>query len=252
MLQKFGFTQYESQVFEVLTASEEPLDATTVGKYSQVPKSKVYEVLNRLMDKGLLKTSFTNRKKLYTALPLDTTIKKLTAEFEANVEELKSKEYTMTTNDDRVWTIQNAEAISSLSQDLVERAESSIHISGWSDDLSRLLPLLEHKQLEGITVELLSVGEMSTRLSDAHILMPDQNHQALERHQLLIIDGKEIVLAGVEHDEWQGIQTQSSPLVKFFTEFFYHDVALTEITKKYEDTLKKDEQIQSILMKLRY
>ncbi|WP_079478479.1 TrmB family transcriptional regulator [Halobacillus salinus] len=252
MLQKFGFTQYESQVFEVLTASVEPLDATTVGKYSQVPKSKVYEVLNRLIDKGLLKSSFTNRRKLYTALPLDATIQKLTTEFEANVEELKNKEYTLTQNDDRVWTIQDATTISSVSGELLKSAQSSIYISGWSDDLADHLPLLEKKQEEGVTVELLSVGAMHTKLNEAHILVPDRNHQALERHQLLIIDEKEIVLAGVEHDEWQGIQTQSSPLVKFFTEFFYHDVALTEITKKYEETLKEDDQLQSILMKLRY
>lgn len=252
MLQKFGFTQYESQVFEVLTASDEPLDATTIGKYSQVPKSKVYEVLNRLIDKGLLKSSFTNRKKLYTALPLETTIQKLTSEFEANVEELKNKEYTLTQNDDRVWTIQNEGAISSISADLLESARSSIYISGWSDDLMDHLSILEKKQEEGVNVELLSVGRVNTKLQESHILMPDENHQALERHQLIIIDEKEIVLAGVEHEEWQGIQTSSSPLVKFFTEFFYHDVALTEITKKYEDTLKEDQQLQDILMKLRY
>ncbi len=51
MLQKFGFTQYESQVFEALTSSPEPLDATSIVKYSGVPKSKVYEVLNRLVEK---------------------------------------------------------------------------------------------------------------------------------------------------------------------------------------------------------
>lgn len=252
MLQKFGFTQYESQVFEVLTASDEPLDATTIVKYSRVPKSKVYEVLNRLIEKGLLKSSFTNRKKLYTALPLDTTIRKLTAEFEENVEELKNKEYTLTPNDDRVWTIKNATAISSITSDLLQQAQSSIYLSGWSDDLSPLLPTLEQKQKEGVIVEVLSVGEMETKLNAPHVLVPDENHEALERHQLIIIDEREILLAGVEQEEWQGIHTLSSPLVKFFTEFFFHDVALTEITRKYEDILKEDKQLQSILMKLRY
>ncbi|WP_163526777.1 TrmB family transcriptional regulator [Halobacillus ihumii] len=252
MLQKFGFTQYESQIFEVLTASSEPLDASSIVKYSHVPKSKVYEVLGRLVEKGLILTSFQERKKLYTALPLDITIEKLTREFQENVEALKHREYKMTPNDDRVWTIQDHPAIISLTEDLISRAEQSIYISGWSDDIQPLLSELERMNRENIKIEVLSVGDVKTLLSDTHVLLPVEKHEALERHKLIIIDEKEILFAGLEQETWQGIATMSSPLVKFFTEFFYHDVALTEITKKYESTLMQDEKIKNILMKLRY
>ena len=40
MLQKFGFSQYESQAYEVVVSSNEPLDATTIVKHSGVPKAK--------------------------------------------------------------------------------------------------------------------------------------------------------------------------------------------------------------------
>ncbi|UOQ94293.1 helix-turn-helix domain-containing protein [Halobacillus shinanisalinarum] len=252
MLQKFGFTQYESQVFEVLTASDEPLDASSIVKYSHVPKSKVYEVLNRLVEKGLLLTSFHERKKLYNALPLETTIKKLTHEFEENVKELKHRKYTLTPNDDRVWTLQGRPAIASLVKDLIEQAEHSIYLSGWSDDIQPMLSELESHNKQGIKVEVLSVGEVQTLLGDIHVLLPDEKHEALERHKLIIIDEKEMLFAGVENQTWHGIKTMSNPLVKFFTEFFYHDIALTEITKKYQTTLMQDEEIKNILMKLRY
>lgn len=252
MLQKFGFTSYESQVFEVLTASDSPLDATTIVKNTHVPKSKVYEVLNRLIDKGLILSSAVERKRLYNALPLETTIEKLTAEFQENVDELRNKEYSLSPVDDRVWTIKNDTSISSVAHDLLAKAEESIYVSGWSDGLAPLLPLLEEKQEHGVKVEVLSVGEMDTFLSDIHVLLPDEKHDALERHQIVIIDDEELLFVGVEQGQWHGIQTKSNPLVKFFTEFFYHDVALTEITKKYEQTLLKDEKIRNILMKLRY
>ncbi|MDQ0175507.1 sugar-specific transcriptional regulator TrmB [Bacillus chungangensis] len=35
MLQKFGFSQYESQTFEAALSSNEPLDATTIVKYGK-------------------------------------------------------------------------------------------------------------------------------------------------------------------------------------------------------------------------
>ncbi|MFZ0369120.1 MAG: TrmB family transcriptional regulator [Halobacillus sp.] len=252
MLQKFGFTQYESQVFEVLSASHQPMDASTIVRFSQVPKSKVYEVLNRMVEKGLILSSSTDRKKLYNAVPLETIIENLTSEFEANVEDLRNKEYTSPPVDDRVWTVKNSRTILSLTKELTENANSSIYISGWNDHLKALTPLLEQKKNEGVTVEMLSVGELESSIPQTHVLIPNEGHEALEKYQLLIVDEKEILFAGIEQGEWQGIQTLSRSLVKFFTEFFYHDVALTEITKKYENTLMEDESIKTILMKLRY
>ncbi|WP_226580319.1 TrmB family transcriptional regulator [Halobacillus litoralis] len=252
MLQKFGFTQYESQVFEVLTAKSEPLDATTIVKYSQVPKSKVYEVLHRLVEKGLILTSFHEKKKLYAALPLETTIEKLTAEFEANIEEMKNAEYHLPESDERVWTLQNDATITSLLKELLLKAAHSIYITGWNDELAPLLPLLKDQHERGIKVEILSIGKLEMENLQAHVLLPDEKHEALERHKLIIIDGKEILFAGVEKGYFQGIHTLSRPLVKFFTEFFHHDVALTEITKKYHSILMADEDIKETLMKLRY
>ncbi|WP_281975999.1 TrmB family transcriptional regulator [Halobacillus litoralis] len=252
MLQKFGFTQYESQVFEVLTASNSPMDATTIVKYSQVPKSKVYEVLQRLVEKGMILTSFNDRKKLYTALPLETTIEKLTSEFQSNVEELKSKEFSLPDSDDRVWTLQNDTSISVLIKECIQKADKQILITGWSDELTPLLPHLQKKHKEGVNIELLSVGDLDTGNIPSHLLLPDEQHEALERHKIVIVDEQEILFAGVEKGYFQGIHTLSKPLVKFFTEFFYHDVALTEITKKYESVLIEDDEIREILMKLRY
>jgi hypothetical protein len=55
----------------------------------------------------------------------------------------------------------------------------------------------------------------------------------LERFQLIIVDQQEIVFAGMENGKWQAMKTMSQPFVKFFIEFFYHDVVLEKITGKY-------------------
>ncbi|ELK47014.1 TrmB family transcriptional regulator [Halobacillus sp. BAB-2008] len=252
MLQKFGFTQYESNVFEVLTSSREPLDATSIVKYSQVPKSKVYEVLQRLQEKGLILTSFHGKRKLYTALALETTIEKLTSDFEANLEELKTKEYTLPVSDERVWTMENEQSITALLKACIDRATNSILLTGWNDELASLVTDLERKAEQGVMVELLSVGDLDAPMFQSHILHPNETHEALERHKLVIIDSEEMVFAGSESGVSQGIHTLSKPLVKFFTEYFYHDVALAEITEKYKDILMEDEEVKNILMKLRY
>ncbi len=204
------------------------------------------------MKKGLLLTSFQKNKKLYRALPLEITIEKLTLEFESHIQELKEKKYSLPPGDERVWTLQNKQSIDSLMNDKLLEAESSIQLSGWNHDLKSVLKTLETKKDKGVEVEILSVGALETELPNLHVLHPNEKHEALEQYQLVIIDEEEIIFAGVEQDLWQGITTKAKPLVKFFIEFFQHDVALTTITKKYEKTLLEDEEIKKLLMRLRY
>jgi hypothetical protein len=69
---------------------------------------------------------------------------------------------------------------------------------------------------------------------------------------LIIVDDAYLLFAGIEHETWKAINTMSQPLVKVFADFFYHDVALTHITKKYQEQLLQDPEIMELLTRLRY
>lgn len=252
MLTKFGFTQSESKVYEILLASEEPLDASQIVKYSGVPKAKIYEVLSRMIEKGILLDSVSDKKKYYSALPLNLVIDKLSAEFKDSIEQLKTNATKKTISDDRVWSLKVDSSIRMQSRELLQEAKKSIRISVWKEDFAEYAPILEEMERSGVQVEALVVGDVKTSLSNLHILSPNKEHRSLERMRLIIIDDEEILFAGMENDSWQAMKTKSKPFVKFFTEFYYHDVALTKITKKYEDILMQDEEVRNILMQLRY
>ncbi|WP_442602318.1 TrmB family transcriptional regulator [Paenibacillus sp. KN14-4R] len=251
MLQKFGFSQYESQVYEALVTSEEPMDATQIVKYSGVPKSKIYEVLTRMIDKGMLMDSVSEKKKLYTALPSAIVIEKLTAEFQDNIKKLKQQTAKRAFADDRVWSLKIDSSIRAQSLELIQYAQESILFSAWNDDYTEFLPLLEAQERKGINVEALVVGKMQTSLTNIKTLIPQDEH-GLERYRLIVIDDREVLFAGLENQKWQAMKTGAQPFVKFFSEFFYHDVALVRITDKYYDLLMNDEEIRAILMKLKY
>lgn len=252
MLQQFGFTQYESQVYECLISVGTALDATAIVKQSGVPRAKVYEVLHRLSEKGLILESTIEKKRLYTALPIETTIEKLKTDFENNVQKLRDRKRKVSPADDRVWTLKDNTSIQSVLKDMIVQAESSIFISGWTDDLQHYLPFLEEKSKAGVTVKIHTIGKLNTSISEVSTLVPDVQHDTLERSRIIIVDDREMLFAGIEENKWQAIRTQSGPLVKFFTEFFYHDIALTEITQRYQETVMKDEKIRNVLMNLRY
>jgi len=254
MLQKFGFSQYESKVYEVLSSSQEPLDATMIVKHSGVPKAKVYEVISRMIEKGMVLDSVSEKKKLYTALPLHLVIEKLTKEFQSYIKQLENNASKKIVMDDRVWSLKVDSSIQLKCKQLLQDAQHSIHISIWTDELPDCLPLLIEKEQAGVKVEALFVGEAEEEipLSTFYSLSPVEEHSKLEKNRLIIVDEETILFAGVENDSWQAMITKSKPFVKFFLEFFYHDVALTKIAKKYENQLMADEEIKHLLLRLRY
>lgn len=252
MLQQFGFTQYESQAYHALVSSEQPLDATAIVKHSAVPRAKIYDVLQRLADKGMLLQSTDGKKRYYAALPIETAIAKLTADFNKNIAGLKAIEKNTVPQDDRVWTLKDDGTIQAVITELLEKAAATIVISGWADDLTSFKPILNRKHEEGLAVTIHAIGSFHTKIPDITTLIPDLEHVQLERSRLVIVDDGEMIFAGKENDNWQAIRTSSRPLVKFFTEFFYHDVALTAISQKHRDLLMEDEKIRDILLKLRY
>jgi len=89
-------------------------------------------------------------------------------------------------------------------------------------------------------------------VSKLNTLSPTEEHHTLERFMLVAADSSQIMFAGMEQGEWQAMRTGAQPFVKFFIEFFYHDVALARISQKYNAELMADEEMKSLLMRLRY
>ncbi|MVP01885.1 TrmB family transcriptional regulator [Paenibacillus lutrae] len=251
MLQKFGFSQYESQVYESLIGHAS-LDATSIVNYSSVPKAKIYEVLNRLADKGLVLNTMSGKKKLYSAVPLDTVIKKLTAEFERDIALLKTHETTTPPTNDYVWNLKDDLSILANIAQLIEGATASIRISAWSSQMEQYLPLLEKKEQEGVEVEALSIGSLSTTLRNVHTLQPSEDHDQLEPSQLVVVDQACLIFAQMDVTAWKAIKTMSPQLVNVFTDYFFHDVALAYITKQFHEELIHHEDLNRLLKRLRY
>jgi len=252
MLKNFGFSQYESNVYEVLVSSDQPMDVNMVVKYSSIPKTKIYEVLSRMIEKGMVMEAISEKKKMYTALPLDMAIARLTAEFNANIKKFQEITTKKTYADDRVWSFKVQATIEAQMKKLIQEAKKTIRINAWNDDFIKYLPFLLEKEQAGLDVRAHVVGDIQAPLKDLHFFVPTEEDVYLERFQLLIVDDQEIIFASTEGESWQAIRTMSQPFIKVFAEFFYHDLVLTAIMDKYHHILMEDQDIKHIINRLRY
>ena len=255
MLTRFGFTDYENRVYETLHHAGKPMTGYALAKDSGVPRGKIYEVLHRLVDKGIILESMSGNKSEYQAVDIDIVIAALTQSFYANVADLRNayREERQEV-DDRVWMLKEDRSMLLTVEEWIKKAKRSIHLSLWADEHKPLLPLLEQKEREGVRVEALTLGNLDTRLHGLHTFpVPQREQHSLERWRLLIIDEQQILLAIFHGGEMKGMMTSSPQFVQFFIDFFYPDVALAEITTRYyDDVLVQDEEIRKLLIRLRY
>jgi sugar-specific transcriptional regulator TrmB len=86
----FGFTDYEARVFLVLSIKG-PLTASEIGKCTEIPNSKVYEIVNKLESKSILEVSKEGKYKKYKVLDASHIIKKMVEKRKSNVKVLEKK-----------------------------------------------------------------------------------------------------------------------------------------------------------------
>ena len=89
MLKDFGLSEYEARMyFVLLTLGEAKVAALTRRAY--VPKSKAYEVLDRLIDKGFAEQISTDRPKKFRARALDRVISRIISKEEKFLRKLNN------------------------------------------------------------------------------------------------------------------------------------------------------------------
>ena len=82
-LQQLGFTAYEAKVYVALLGTQAPA-GYEVARHSGVPRSKVYEVLEKLRALDLVHTSQTGEQILYHPLPHRVMLQRRKNETTAN------------------------------------------------------------------------------------------------------------------------------------------------------------------------
>jgi len=87
---EFGFSDYEARVFLILSIRG-PLTASDISKNTEIPYSKVYEIVNKLESKSILEIALNGKNKKYKILDTSHIIKKIIEEKKKNASDLEKK-----------------------------------------------------------------------------------------------------------------------------------------------------------------
>lgn len=219
-LLEIGFTLNEAKVYLTLLQNRY-LNGYEISKLSNVSRSLVYDVIDRLVAKGFILKS-EGQVNYYCALPYDKVIEKIKNDNinKLNVAKEKLKNYSRIENESEyIFNIKGIDEFFSKANDLILNAKKEISISIWKEDFPKIEESLLIASKKGIKIYIFSFsninfpsGEIfSYQLKDPASLFP-------YRRISIIVDGKEVIIGENAGDKSICVLSKNHALISMTTD----------------------------------
>lgn len=169
-LQDLNFSEYEAKAYVALVRSN-PATGYQVSKELGVPRSMIYEVLNKLVARGAAVSSPAERTTLYAPVRPDELLDRLRHEFEAQLDAARHALASLSVAQqmDYVWNIEGSENILAKARDMIDSAETQVHVGMLPETLPAMRGSLLRAVERGVEVIVNTTAPVS--LPDARVVV---------------------------------------------------------------------------------
>ena len=224
-LTQFGLTEYEARCFVALTQLPHGT-AKEIGQVADIPRSRVYETMDRLYDRGLVALHNADPKE-YQCVSIDTALEQLREEydsyFETAEDALRDLEPTYKKAQQGVWAINTHDQVTSRVVEILGDADDEVVLIVLDEELldDAVLEALAEADDRGVT---LYVGTDSDTVSetiadadfDGSVFTTDlvQWFTAMEGSprigRLLMVDRGPILASALHEEELPGVPNETA------------------------------------------
>jgi sugar-specific transcriptional regulator TrmB len=231
LFKAFGFTESDVKVYLALTQYGE-CTGYEASKLSGVPRSKVYNVLKKLLLRGIIAVTEDERISRYKAEPADQVIALLKNSADDSLcrlgEELRRTEKSKP--DERIWHLKNYDGIINKCLKLITQSKKELLVQIWMDDLDERLEqkiLEQQDKIKNALVILYDTErQYKTRLKKyyPHGFEKDKLIDAGCRWLTITSDKTEMVYATIfSKTAVEAVFTRNHNMVFFANEYVLHD-----------------------------
>lgn len=132
-LQSLGFTKNDSKVLLTL-CKYKILSPADIAKHSGVDRARVYDSLNRLIEKGFIQKEPIKRGANYQVIPIERIFKAIREEYKQKIEKtlilekaISELEINKEKSEPRVWAINSRKKIRKKIKELISSAKKRIY-----------------------------------------------------------------------------------------------------------------------------
>ncbi len=241
-LTHLGLSEYEARAYIGLLR-ESPASAYEIAKNSDIPTSKIYEVIRRLESRGMLQTiRGEGHKRLFIPIPPQDFVRNYRTMMEEDLrlieEELQGIETTIDTS--YIWHIRDYEGLILRARRMVDTAERTMGLILWPQEMDALRAEIHRAEERGIKMAVVHYGPTSLRVRQVYRHPPDETiySQKGVRGLFLVTDSKE-VLAGIIGKETEGLWSMNECLVTMVEDYIRHDIYFMKVAERFDHLLRE-------------
>lgn len=247
LLNKIGLTDAEAKVYLVLLQKGN-LSGYEASKLAGVSRSKIYNLLESLVNKGfILYTQYENSNK-YSALAMAEIADKVKHETDNILDNLTEKLSILPqrTDMDYIWHIRTNVNVFAKCRNIIKNTKEELLIQVWKEDLPHILDdllILEEQNLR-IAVVLFNMDdddEIPLKNYCLHGMEAEKKEEMGGRWITLVSDMKEVVFGQILSENIaEVIWTESRPMISLAAECVRHDLYFYKSANRFSDIMHKE------------
>ena len=241
VLENLGFSAYEAKAYLGLL-KENPVSGYQLSKATGIPRSRIYETLERLTTKGFA-ISFQEEPVVYAPLAADALQSQLKETFNGNLSTLETEIEQLTTQEqpEVLWNVRGREAILTRARGMIRQAERSIYLVAWAETLTTLKEELETADQRNVRIIIISCGEIDPLpgIHYCHAFEEDIVQTGSESINM-VVDSQAVLTGEIAAgDDCIAVWSRNRGLIFTTEEYIRHEVYLHKIIERFTETEAK-------------
>ena len=220
-----GFSLNESRAYTALVG-ENPLTGYELSGRSGIPRSKIYECIERLKRKGLVLPVVGNPVR-YVPVPPEEFVRRLSGEFESSVRTLEAllKEQTHIEDMDYIFNIRGYQEIISKAAEMIRGTQTALDLSLWDEEADGLRDECEAAAKRGVTIRMIAFGETMMEMVDIYRHRPLTSGEFKGRWITVVKDRHEVLTGECKVDNGSiAAWTRNRSLVFMSMKYIEHEI----------------------------
>ena len=192
-----GFSEYEAKAYIALLR-DSPATGYQISKSCGVPRSMIYEVMDKLIARGAAMTLRSGRSTKYAPVPAVGFFDQLRDEHEQLISSLKGDlgHFASVPDLDYVWNLEGHDSIMARAREMIDQAEDRAYLALLPATFGELRPALVNASSRGVRVVVYTTSGLD--LPGGRVVVLPTPEQALGNSGglglVLVIDGRELLI----------------------------------------------------------
>ena len=239
LLKDLGFGNYEARAYVALL-QHTPLNGYELAKLSGVPRANIYDVLQKLVERGAVVRLGTPQTVRYRPLPPGELLQRLDSHFQEIQDQARRalEQLTAPVEHEYVCNVQGYSGTLEHTRSLIQAAQQRLMIANWPQEASALAPDLARALARGVEVITLCFAACPGRCSACQGKV--YRYQVVQEEQtrqfLLVADDAEVLASEIGPGEQAfTIRTRQKLLVDLAEGYVRRSTALAAVFEDLAD-----------------